>query len=527
MRSILYTVVVVLFFGCQTNYVFRSTYKDSNELLHAHDTLAARPFLKAHLVNGDVCILRDTWQVDTVSSVINGTGTRYGPDRIQSTSGQQTLPFDSIALLETNKKIENAESGRLAALALLTAVDVSMTIFCATNPKACFGSCPTFYMDSTDDFHYADAEGFSDAVLPSMEYTDIDALEPRPDGSGLFSITMRNEALETHCVKQVGLLAVPLKDGESVYHGSDGAFYASNGSRPLVKATAEEGDMTSLLFAPDRRERFSLSDPNNILSKEEVVLEFDPVEPTAETGLVLHFRQTLLSTYLFYSAMGYMGDQVTDYFTLVETDSVSRRKFDGVMRLLGGIEVYRWVDSTAGWRFLRTVGETGPIAINRQLIEAGDVLADVPVRMKLVMNRGMWRLDYASLAIITGRVYPLESAPVRVMKKGIEDSAAKAALASDDRYLFSMPGDAYRIDFALPPVDGGYQLFLKTRGYYLEWMRSHWLDDKDLVRLRMLAEHPERYLRREAARYKRYESTMEKEFWDSRIDTKSFTYEGK
>jgi len=35
---------------------------------------------------------------------------------------------------------------------------------------------------------------------------------------------------------------------------------------------------------------------------------------------------------------------------------------------------------------------------------------------------------------------------------------------------------------------------------------------------------PELYLRGEAENYKRYETIMEQEFWDSKIDTKTFSY---
>ena len=36
-----------------------------------------------------------------------------------------------------------------------------------------------------DNFHYADAEGFSNAIAPSMEYYDIDAINHQPISDGL------------------------------------------------------------------------------------------------------------------------------------------------------------------------------------------------------------------------------------------------------------------------------------------------------------------------------------------------------
>ena len=52
--------------ACKT-YYFRSNYKDTNSLIHATNNIQTKPYLKAHLKNGDVCILRDSWIVDTIT----------------------------------------------------------------------------------------------------------------------------------------------------------------------------------------------------------------------------------------------------------------------------------------------------------------------------------------------------------------------------------------------------------------------------------------------------------------------------
>jgi hypothetical protein len=87
-----------------------------------------------------------------------------------------------------------------------------------------------------------------------------------------------------------------------------------------------------------------------------------------------------------------------------------------------------------------------------------------------------------------------------------------------------MPGCEYRFSFTLPDENADYELFLYSKGYYLEWMRAHWIGDKDLMKLRQMVYKPHKYLLEEAKNYKRYETTMEQEFWNSRIDTKTFSY---
>src|SRR6478736_7618170 len=157
-------------------YYFRSNYQDANKLLYDTKSPHTKPFLKAHLRNGDVCILRNSWQVDTSQKLVSGSGMRFDFNRKKTFDGPMQIPLDSVAIFETNKKIIDPEMGRITALSILAGVDVAVGIFCAYNPKACYGSCPTFYLNPNDNFHYADAEGFSNAIVPAMEYADIDAL---------------------------------------------------------------------------------------------------------------------------------------------------------------------------------------------------------------------------------------------------------------------------------------------------------------------------------------------------------------
>lgn len=505
---------------------FRSNYKDANALIHETQQLQTKPFLKAHLKNGEVFILTDSWVVDTVSNVLTGKGARFSPNRKLLSQGPVSIAIDSIAIYETNKKIKNTETGRVTALGILAGLDVVLGAICLSNPKACFGSCPTFYLNEYDHFHYADAEGFSNAIAPSLEYTDVDALNRHNSHNGTFSLTMKNEALETHCVNALTLLAVPVNTGERVYHSPGNKFYLCENEQPPLRANAPEGDVTALLQAPDRNERFSPADPDNLSNKEEIYLTFDGSKAAQEQGLILHFRQTLMTTYFIYSALGYMGDQVGDIFAQIETKKNAKDKLNGGLKKeLGDLDVYVWDEFRQSWILTDGPYETGPIAINKQFIPFYHIQTGSQVRVKLVLNKGLWRLDYAALSHIKRPVVTVAIKPVAVSNKGVPDRAALQALEAPDQYLISMPGDAYKLDFVLPDAGRDYELFLSSKGYYLEWMRAHWIKDKNLWKMKQMIDRPKKYLRAEAARYKKYETTMEQEFWNSRIDTKIFSYE--
>jgi hypothetical protein len=521
--------ITAVIFGIQScaNRYFRSNYKDANSLMHATKNLQTKPFLKAHLKNGDICILEDSWKIDTTLNVVSGNGSQYDFNRKQTFQGVINIAIDSVAIFETNAKIVNPQAGKVIALSLMAGLDAVVGILCLTNPKACFGSCPTFYMNENDNFHYADAEGFSNAISPSMEYYDIDALNQQRITNNIFSITMKNEALETHCVKDVKILAYPLQKGQRVYQSPTQDFYLCENDYSLSQAAANEGDITALLENPDRQERFSLSDGNNLSSKEEIYITFDNVKNANDLGLVLNFRQTLMTTYFIYSAMGYMGDEVGDIFAKIETGGNTRDKLkNGIKKELGDIDIYAWNDQNNKWEYQNGFYETGPIAINRQFIPLQNITANSnsKIKIKLVLNKGLWRMDYVSLVNIKKQITPIEVSPSAIFNKGKLDNIALGEIKSSDKYLLSMPGSEYKFNFTLPNADMDYELFLYSKGYYLEWMREHWIKDKDLLKLKQMLDNPKNYLREEAKNYKQYESTMEEEFWNSKINTKNYSY---
>jgi hypothetical protein len=232
-----------------------------------------------------------------------------------------------------------------------------------------------------------------------------------------------------------------------------------------------------------------------------------------------------MTTYLIYSAFGYMGDEIGDIMAKMErTDETKEKVKNGIKKELGKIDVYTWNDRKSTWEFRHGFYEVGPIAINRQLIPLQNLSSGSEVKLKLVLNKGYWRLDYAGLTRIKEKVEPVQISPVAVLNKGIPDKQALGDILHPDRYLISMPGSEYRFSFMLPEQNTDYELFLYSKGYYLEWMREHWLKDKDLLKLWQMVNLPKKYLREEAKNYKQYETTMEQQFWESKIDTKTFVY---
>jgi hypothetical protein len=207
------------------------------------------PFLKAHTADGGVYVLAN-WRVDPDRRLVSGEGVRYDAERRPRETGAFEIPFDRIAVAETNRPERVVRTG-LVTVGVLAGASAIGTAACLANPKACFGSCPTFHLEGPGG-QEVQAEGFSSSVA-AYEATDVDAIEPaRPLGAAL-DIEMRNEALETHLVRGVRLLAVPRPAAGRVFAG-DGGFFPATTPLPPLSCAAETGDCGAALAAADGRE---------------------------------------------------------------------------------------------------------------------------------------------------------------------------------------------------------------------------------------------------------------------------------
>ncbi len=519
-RLIITCITACLFIACSPlrDMRFRSHYYDVNDLLHDAAFEKGSYYMKAHLENGGVVLFSEGWDVDLQEEVVAGNGKHFDFNRRFVGDGEISVSLESVVIFETNKMPETNYQSRMAALTVLGGLNTALGVYCLTVPKACFGSCPTFYLDDDFDIHHSRAEGFSNAIAPGLEYTDIDALNIKESTRGTFPLTMKNEAYETHNVRSLKLLAAPRGEGQRVYHTREDRFYLGQRALEPVSAKSATEDVTCLLNKDDQSEYFSLADPNNLKSTEEIILQFDNPRAGQQFGLVGGFRQTLMTTYLLYNAFDHMGNIYGDVLAAVSTaDEDTPSIADVLYEQLGGITVLLWNNHDQEWVCQGTWYETGPIAINHQLMLLDDVDADEGIRIKLKMNRGMWRLDYFHLTEIIEEVMPLEIPAARVFSNEQQDDGLLQIVLDEDAYLVSQPGDTYRFEFELPSVHDDYELFLSATGFYMVWGRDEWQKEKDLYSLYQMRHHPGRYLKKHAPAYKEYEKVMEEAFWGSRV----------
>jgi hypothetical protein len=406
-------------------------------------------YLKVHMKDGQLYLL-SKWQVDDAVRQVSGEGERFSLARETMGLGSFTVALDDVALLETNV-LQRSPSA--AALAVITGVSVAVTAFCIANSKACFGSCPTFYVSDGKDA-VLQAEGFSSSVAPSLEARDVDALYRVHPVGREFSVTMKNEALETDVVRRVRLLAAERPAGGRVIATVAGEFREATDLRAVEACQADEGDCSVKVRAFDGDERFSSTDGEDLARREVIELQLPAAD--GPRGLVIASRQTLASTYLFYQSLAWLGRSASD--TLAALERGDRSVGGALTRLrdaVGGIEVLAET-AGGGWLPAGEVREMGPLATDVIVVP---LPADATGRVRLRLARGHWRIDYLASARLGARVEPL----------GIEPRSVTGARTFQQAQgpLITLPGDVYTIRSACPTMPGATSSSLRARAITL------------------------------------------------------------
>jgi hypothetical protein len=325
---------------------------------------------------------------------------------------------------------------------------------------------------------------------------------------------MRNEALETHAVRYADVLVARRPPGGRVLATPDGRLMEAVSVVPPTSCRGPEGDCLAELAAFDGAERMSRADPSFLGTREEIEIEFDE-RVDGDVGVVIASRQSLMTTYLFYQALSYLGTSAGEWIAELERgDKEMRRRFDGMVASLGGIEVL--VEGPSGETLaVGTVNESGPLATDVAVIPLGDVAGGAR-RIRLRLTKGLWRLDYVALAELDGEVEPTRLRPTAVRCGAGDREAARTCLLDDAEFLTTLPGDTYTLVYELPEEFHEYELLLETSGYYLEWMRDEWVAEEDGARALAMFLDPEGALRELAPDFASVEAEMESLFWSSR-----------
>ncbi|MFI5171835.1 MAG: hypothetical protein ACHQFW_05565, partial [Chitinophagales bacterium] len=478
-------------------------------------------YLKAHLSNGYLYLINPGWDVDSSGLYIIGNSSAYDFNRKFLGTSYRKILIDSIVIAESNMPVENRDKKKISVLTVVSIVDGAMLAFCIALPKACYGSCPTFYYEDNNDLKQTNGEGFSAAVLPCLEEADIDALQNPSFSGSEVSLTMKNEAYETHAVNEVKLLAVKREPNENVFQDPQNNFYVCGNLIAVQSATASEGDIKELVLNMDEKERYSFTDTDQLKTNETVDFTFKNELRDSSLGFVLNFRQTLASTFVFYSFLSYMGTDAGEYYSRIERSDYLATQVKKRLTALSQIEVYAYSDQKRKWILINKFEETGPIAKNLQMVKIPfECASQKEVKIRLKSYQGFFRFDFAALTHIKHTAVPIEMLPNQILYDMVNDDEAVDLLnKDDDKYLCSLPGDIWKMNFKIPEVEQGndFAFFVVSKGYYLEWFRENWLREKNPEKLRGIVIHDKKTWEQLSREFKAVEAEMESNFWTSSV----------
>ena len=467
--------------------------------------------LQGYYADGASVVFKPDWRV-TEDSTIIGTMRRFNAlgKPVSDEFTLNEIDVVGIELWRTSRNLRANERAFFGGTILLASVDIGVEIACLINPKVCFGSCPTFYQNASDHLFKSDAEGFTNAILPSLEHRDIDAL-PAVMQPGEEHIVMKNEALETHNINEVVLFAVPKEPGSEVMHTVDDGFLRVE--KGPVAQVSKAGQLLDLVAERDEAEWFELANEEDLAAKTQLSVQFQ-AEPGTQYGVKLVYRQTLMSTFLFYGTLENMGADYGRRMAIMNHSDKQKHWLleGGIMQHLGSIEV-----KDAQGNLLGAFSETGPIAVNTQLLPIGENDG----QLQIELTQGLWRIDALEIVKIKERVEPTLHSVTRIVRDQRDRPEEVALMHNDSKHLVSMPGDTRELFFE--PLAAPSHVFLASKGFYLEWTRTAWNDEGNPRALRKMLLHPRQYLRDEAPVYKAYEAEMEAKFWASKIQNPILT----
>lgn len=435
------------------------------------------PF-KAHLLDGNTVVFRYGGSID--HDWIRGAGSSYALFDSVGTF-RESVPMDSVIGVEAFDARLLAGTSFIATAAL-TAVGVAAVVGLGV---ALFGSCPTVYADTGAGLEL-EAEGFSYAIAPIMEHRDVDALRLRAGPDGTLRLELRNEALETHFINHVELLAVRHAAGDRVVPDQMGNPIALRDFAQIAGATDRAGrDVGPLLAARDGN---LFSSATSVIAQARegdlddwIDLDVSGLPPGDSVAVLLRLRNSLLNTVLLYEGM-LGGRDAVDWLNT------------GLQHIAGTVDLARWYSRTMGLHASTgeaevRLGDVGPIAFRDvALVLPRPVPGATRARIRLRFVADNWRIDEVRVAGTVARPVtvrlPVDSVLVPVPSAGegpLHDAAAVTAVAhADEEYLETRPGQRLSLVFRSDPRAGhlageSTTYLLAWQGWYREWIRGAWL----------------------------------------------------
>jgi hypothetical protein len=333
-------------------------------------------------------------------------------------------------------------------------------------------------------------------------------------------LTLTNEALETHAVRWMDLLAFDLPSGTILRR--DGEQYLALAEAQTATACQSsvvahrQGQCLHDVVAQDDVEWLSPTDGQDLATRESITVQLPAV--AGQAALTMTVRNSLLNTFLFYQAWAWLGTRADDWLMSLErAGEQGANTFHKIDQALGVLTVeVRAADGR--WLPVGTYDEIGPIAKEHVAMRLPPAAGPGPWTVRLTAARGNYRIDQLAVAKVAAELQPrtVQVNDVRDMEGELNKAATRKLVDRDD-YLLTFPGDAWQVHYRDDLATAQTQYLLASRGWYVEWQQPGWARQQDELKFVRLLTEPATMLRELAPAFKQAEPTIENAFWSSRF----------
>lgn len=504
----------LLFFALSSCFTFRQVRVES---VNPRAVAIVVSPVRAHLADGSTIVFPRGFTLS--GDTVIGSGSRYAPG-LSSRVSANSIVLDSVVGMETfETETLTGKTFLVSTAATVVTVAGSIALF-----KAIFGSCPTFYSDSSG-VPVLEAEGFSYSIAPLFEHRDVDRLRAVLSEEAVLSLDVRNEALETHYINHLELLEVRRALDEYVTPDNKDQPLALRGLHPPEKAIDRAGrDVTERIARSDGElfgtDSTTLANARAGDLDDYIDLEIPNPGRSDTLALVLRMRNSLLNTVLLY-------DQILGEPGARSLDWLAR----DIQRIAPAVEMGKWYSEHMGMRIAvrdggtyRTVGrigDSGPIAFHDVgfLVQVPRAGAGDNVHVRISFVADQWRIDQIQVAT-TYRRPSFRSVPASAVvthDPSQSESALRDLREADEQYVVTSPGQSFIVRFDVGKGDGSPRTFLlASQGYYTEWVRGSWIKSASGQPFRAT----DQSLVAALNRWRSERSTLEQEFYSTRIATR-------
>lgn len=462
------------------------------------------------------------------NGTINGLGELYTLTGSHASMDILKIPVTEVSAL-TKYDTRSSPGGVFASFlhGFLGSAMTGLSIYCLVCPKCCFGSCPTIY--TYDGKRYTlEAELFSHCISKQLEDDDVDFLiEPVP-ADGVYRLRMTNEALETHYVNKLSMFAAYHPKGTQLYPTSERGLVAVGKLIEPTRVVNRSGvDVSELVRFADtlcyRSDeggilQMASSDPGDWLD-----VKVDVPVGAQSIRFVVRLRNTLLSTELLYNVvLASQGFEALAWTDRMDTDSIYAAQFRQVYKFFSGVAVK--VHRNDKWIQKATIADVGPlawktVAINIPVEKPGEQW----VRFQFVPDNfmiDMIAVDSSPESYQSPLVKEIRPSEVKDNSGAVRNDIMTLIENDDDKYLITNPGESYRFAYPVTKPSGlEVTVFVRSKGYYTEWIRGGWVRDQQQDYQFDLSA-PEKTLQYLAMRWLEEKKEIEAKFFDARIPVK-------